>query len=59
MWLLIVIALSNTTNLNSSKGSLQVQFDRQEDCIEARDQFRQMKGKSFRVSANCIFRGNN
>lgn len=58
MWLLVVIALSNTPDLNSSKGSLQVNFNKIEDCNEAKEQFRQLKNKSFRVSANCIFRGN-
>ena len=57
MWLLVVIAL-NASDPNTTKGSLQVGFERQEDCIEAKEQFKQMKGKNFRVSANCIFRGN-
>jgi hypothetical protein len=58
MWLLIVIALSNTSNLNSSKGSLQVSFNSQEECLQAKEQFKQVKGNNYRVSANCIFRGN-
>lgn len=59
MWLLIVVALSSTPEYNFAKGSLQVRFNTQEECIEAKEQFKSIKSKNYRVSASCIFRGNN
>lgn len=59
MWLLIVVALSSIPEYNFAKGSLQVKFNTQEECNEAKEQFKNIKGKNYRVSASCIFKGNN
>ncbi len=57
MWLLVVIMVSSVSGVPSHKGSLQVHFRTQEECLEARDQFVQkVNVKNYRVSAGCILR---
>lgn len=57
MWLLVVIMVSSTSNVPPHKGSLQVTFRSQEECLEAREQFvRNVNVKNYRVSAGCILK---
>ncbi len=57
MWLLVVIMVSTISSDPPHKGSLQVHFRTQEECLEARDQFvRNVNVKNYRVSAGCILR---
>lgn len=57
MWLLVVIMVSSISSAPTHKGSLQVNFRSQEECLQAKEQFtKNVNVPNYRVSANCIFK---